>query len=54
MLGTEALLVDGEGAAHQRLSLGQPVGVQQQQPDQVGEAGGNAGMLGAEALLVDG
>ena len=53
MLGPEALLVDGERAAIERLGLGQPVGVPQQL-GQVVEADGDVGMLGPEALLVDG
>ena len=53
MVGAEALLVDGQRAAHQRLGLGQPVGGLQQLR-QVVEVGGDVGMVGAEALLVDG
>ena len=53
MIRAEALLEDGECAAHQRLGLGEPVGFLQQR-GQVVEAIGDVGMLGAEALLVDG
>ena len=53
MVGAEALLVDGESAAHQKLGLGQPVGFLQQL-GQVVEADGDLGMVGSEALLVDG
>ena len=53
MIGTEALLVDGERAAHQRLGLRKPVrGLKQQR--QIVEVSGHIGMIGAEALLVDG
>ena len=45
MLGAEALLVDGQRAAHQRLGLGQPVGGLQQ-PGQVVEVGGDVGWSG--------
>ncbi len=53
MLGAEAVLVDGQRAAHQRLGLGQAVGGLEQLR-QVVEVDGDVGMLGAEALLVDG
>ena len=49
----EALLVDCERAAIERLGLGEPVGVLQQL-GQVVEASGDIGMVRPEALLVDG
>ena len=53
MLRAEALLVDGERAAIQRLGLGQPVGGLQQL-GQVVEVAGDVWVVGTEALLVDG
>ena len=53
VIGAEALLVDGQRAAHQRLGLGQPVRVLQQLR-QVVEVAGDIGVIGPEALLVDG
>ena len=53
MIRPEALLVDGERAAHQRLGLGKPVGGLQQS-GKIVEASRDVGMLGPEALLVDG
>ena len=50
---SEALLVDGERAAHQRLGLAKPVrGLEQL--GQVVEAAGDVGVVRSEALLVDG
>ena len=48
----EALLIDGEGAAHQRFGLGQPVGGLEQLR-QVVEAGGDVRVVGPEALFVN-
>ena len=53
MLGAEGLLVDGEGAAEERLGLRIAAGVLVE-PGQVVEPCGDVGVLGAEGLLADG
>ncbi len=53
MIRAEALLVDSERAAHQRLGLGKTVrGLKQRR--QIVEVSGHIGMTGAEAFFVDG
>ena len=53
MVLPEALLIDREGAAHQRFGLGEPVGGLEQRR-QVVEAHGDVGVVLPEALLIDG
>src|SRR5262245_2718590 len=53
VVGPEALLVNGQRPAVERLGLGQSVGVVQQYGQPV-EVPGDAGMVGPESPLVDG
>ena len=50
---TKAPFIDGERAAIEGLSLGQPVGLLPQ-PRQASEPDSDAGMVGAKALLIEG